>query len=154
MKRPVLDILISIIARYPELESQKHLILSEPVYPDEKKFAVFLAKSEDYIDKRYTVNYSDAESIPIDIFNNIASAFRKIQIRLYNERANLKYYSPETKRKYERVEELLLWGSENLQEKEVIGRGNTDTSTRCPTCGSKMVRSNSGWVCIDCGRSI
>ena len=154
LRKPVLDILVSIIARHPELKSQEHLIFSEPVYPDEKKFTAFLAKSEDYIDKRYTVNYSDAESIPIDIFNNIASAFRKIQIRLYNERSNLQYYSPETKKKYERVKELLLWGSENLQEKEAIGRGNAEVSTRCPTCGSKMVRTTSGWVCIDCGRSI
>lgn len=152
LKRPVVDILNSIIARYPDLESQRHLILSEPVYPDEKRFNAFLDKSEEYIDRRYTVNYSDAESIRIDIFNNIASAFRKIQIRLYNERSNLRYYSKDTERKYERVKELLLWGAENLQEKEVIGTGSGETSTRCPICGSKMVRSSDGWVCIDCGR--
>ena len=152
LKKPVLDILVSIIARYPELESQKHLILSEPVYPDEKKFIAFLDKSEDYIDKRYTVNYSDAEVIRADVFSNIASAFRKIQIRLYNERDNLKYYSPETKKKYERVKDLLIWGAENLQEKEVSGARNSDSSGFCPICGSKMIRSTDGWVCIECDR--
>ena len=152
LKRPVLDILTSIISRYPELEPQRHLILSEPVYPDEEKLNTFLDKSIDYIDRRYTVNYSDAESIRADIYNNIVSSFRKIQIRLYNERANLRYYSEETKKKYDRAKELLIWGAENLQEKEVIGAGAEGPSGICPICGSKMIHTNDGWICIDCNR--
>jgi len=152
LKKPVMDILTSIIARYPELESQRHLILSEPVYPNEEKLNSFLDKSIDYIDRRYTVNYSDAETIRADIYNNIVTSFRKIQIRLYNEKANLKYYSAETKKKYDRTKDLLIWGAENLQEKEVLGTAAGESSGICPICGSKMIHSNDGWICIDCNR--
>ena len=152
LKKPVMDILTSIIARYPEFESQRHLILSEPVYPNEEKLNSFLDKSIDYIDRRYTVNYSDAETIRADIYNNIVTSFRKIQIRLYNEKANLKYYSAETKKKYDRTKDLLIWGAENLQEKEVIGTATGGSSGTCPICGSKMIHSNDGWICIDCNR--
>ena len=152
LRRPVSDILTSIIARYPELESQRHLILSEPVYPNEEKLNSFLDKSIDYIDRRYTVNYSDAETVRADIYNNIVSSFRKIQIRLYNEKANLRYYSQDTVKKYDRAKDLLIWGAENLQEKEVVGSRAEGPSGICPICGSRMIHSNDGWVCIDCDR--
>ena len=151
MKQPVLDILLSVIDRYPELRSKRYLILSEPVYPNEEEFVRFLDKSIVYIDIRYTDNYSEETDIPLNIHNRIASAFKKIQIRLYNEKANLKYYSKGTKDMYKEAEDLLLWAIEDLQGKGVIGVDNTAQSTVCPHCGTKMVHSLTNWVCPECG---
>ena len=100
---------------------------------------------------KYTDNYSEETDIPLNIHNRIASAFKKIQIRLYNEKANLKYYSKGTKDMYKEAEDLLLWAIEDLQGKGVIGVDNAAQSTFCPHCGTKMVHSLTNWVCPECG---
>ena len=112
LKGSVAEVLNAVISRYPELRSKRYLILSDPVYPNEKKFISFLDKSIVYIDIRYRDNYAESDSISLEMYNRIASALRKIQIRLYNEKANLRYYSAETKEMYRDAEELLLWGIE------------------------------------------
>ena len=152
LKESVAAILDSVIARYPELEPKRYLILSEPVYPNEESLTKFLDKSIVYMDIRYRDNYADSQSISLEMYNKIASAFRKIQIRLYNEKANLRYYSKETKGMFAEAEDLLLWAMESLSAKTVQGMGTETDSHHCPRCGAKMARSISGWICPECGQ--
>ena len=150
MKEPVMEILLSILSRYPELEPKRYLILSEPVYPNEDDLVRFLDKSIVYMDIRYRDNYSQSTSISLEMYNRIASAFRKIQIRLYNENANLRYYSGPTRKMYDETKELLLWAADDLSSKHIAGAAEKSTG-HCPHCGGKMGRSISGWVCPECG---
>ena len=154
LKEPVMDILVSIIARYPELEPKRYLILSEPVYPNEDELVRFLDKSIVYMDIRYRDNYSEDPSIPLEVYNKIALAFRKIQIRLYNEDANLRYYSESTRKMYDETKELLLWAADDLSSKRVNGKVVEKDTHRCPHCGAAMGRSVSGWICPDCGHKV
>ena len=151
LKGYVTDILRSVISRYPELRSKSYLILSDPVYPNEERFRSFLDKSIVYIDIRYADNYSGSGSIQLEMYNKIASAFRKIQIRLYNERANLRYYSEDTKRMFDDAEDLLSWGMKDLMSKDVIGTEREKDTHHCPRCGGKMCNTLTGWICTECG---
>ena len=151
LKPAMMDVLKSIIARYPELRPKRDLILSDPVYPNENKLKPFLDKSIVYMDIRYRDNYADETRLDMEMYNRIASAFKKIQIRLYNEKANLKYYSDETRGMYRDAEELLLWAIEDLSSKEVIGADNDDGNHHCPHCGGKMGKTIRGWICPECG---
>lgn len=151
LKEPVMLILTSILARYPDLESKRYLILSEPVYPDEERLKRFLDKSLVYMDIRYRDSYSGDPSIDLDMYNKIASAFRKIQIRLYNEKANLRYYSKETKSLYRETEDVLLWATEDLSSKTVRGAETEKDTHHCQHCGAKMIRTATDWVCPECG---
>ena len=152
LKEPVAAVLNSIIARYPELEPKRYLIMSEPVYPNEESLVRFLDKSIVYMDIRYRDTYADSTSISAEMYNKIVSAFRKIQIRLYNEKANLRYYSKETKQMYSETEDLLLWAIEDLSAKTIQGAEKEADSHHCPHCGAKMGRSISGWICPECGQ--
>ena len=109
----------NIIERFPELEKNRHLILSKHVFPNEKEFIAFLDKSIVYLDIRYRDNISDLEDISMKTYNNIVGALKKMQVRLYNERNNLKYYSEETKKSFDTLEELVVWVSEDLLAKNV-----------------------------------
>lgn len=151
LKQSVVQVLNAIIARYPELRPKEYLILSEPVYPNERKLRSFLDKSIVYMDIRYRDNYADDASIDIGMYNRIASAFRKIQVRLYNEKANLKYYSSETKEMFDEAGKLLIWAMNDLSSKDVIGAGSDDGDRHCPRCGCPMVHSLTGWTCPECG---
>jgi len=152
LKESVAAILESVIARYPELETKRYLILSEPVYPNEESLVKFLDKSIVYMDIRYRDNYADSPTVSLEMYNKMASAFRKIQIRLYNEKANLRYYSAETGEMYSETEDLLLWAMEDLSSKAVQGAAKEDDSHHCPRCGAKMGHSISGWICPECGQ--
>ena len=151
LKGRVAEVLRAIISRYPELEPKSYLILSDPVYPNEEKFRAFLDKSIVYIDIRYADNYSGESSISLEMYNKIASAFRKIQIRLYNEKTNLRYYSEDTKKMFGDAEDLLSWGIEDLTSKNVIGADNEKDTHHCPRCGGKMYNTLTGWRCTECG---
>ena len=151
LKGYVADVLRAIISRYPELSSKSYLILSDPVYPNEERFSSFLDKSIVYIDIRYADNYSGNGSISLEMYNKIASAFRKIQIRLYNERANLRYYSDDTRRMFDDAEDLLSWGMKDLMSKDVIGTDREKDTHHCSRCGGKMCNTLTGWICTECG---
>ena len=151
LKGPVADVLRAIISRNPELRSKSYLILSDPVYPNEDKFRAFLDKSIVYIDIRYADNYSNNEDISVEMYNKIASAFRKIQIRLYNERVNLRYYSEDTKKMFGDAEDLLSWGIGDLTSKHIVGMDNEKDTHHCPRCGGKMCNTLTGWMCTECG---
>ena len=151
LKSPVAEVLRAIISRNPGLASKSYLILSDPVYPDEEKLRAFLDKSIVYIDIRYADNYSENEDISLEMYNKIASAFRKIQIRLYNERVNLRYYSEDTKKMFGDAEDLLSWGIGNLTSKHVMGRDVENDTHHCPRCGGKMCSTLTGWMCTECG---
>ena len=151
LKPLVMNILSSIVSRYPELEPKRYLILSEPVYPNEKELVRFLDKSIVYIDIRYRDNYSNDDNIGLEMYNKIASAFRKIQIRLYNEDANLRYYSDDTRRMYRDAKDLLIWAFDDLSSKHVIGISSEKGTGHCPHCGAMMLHTATNWVCPDCG---
>ena len=151
LKGPVADVLRAIIARNPELTSKSYLILSDPVYPNEEKLRAFLDKSIVYIDIRYADNYSEQESISLEMYNKIAAAFRKIQIRLYNERVNLRYYSEDTRKMFADAEDLLSWGIGDLTSKHVIGTERENDTHHCSRCGGKMCNTLTGWMCTECG---
>lgn len=154
LKEPMMRILTSVISRYPELRSKEDLILSDPVYPNEKDLVRFLDKSIVYMDIRYRDNYSQESAVSLEMYNKMASAFKKIQIRLYNEKANLRYYSDDTRKMYDDAEDLLLWAFGDLSSKEVIGAEKGDGIHRCPHCGGKMGKTIRGWICPECGFSI
>ena len=151
LKGPVADVLRAVISRNPELASKSYLILSDPVYPDEEKLRAFLDKSIVYIDIRYADNYSGDENISLEMYNKIASAFRKIQVRLYNERVNLRYYSEDTRKMFADAEDLLSWGIGDLTSKHVMGTEKEKDTHHCPRCGGKMCNTLTGWMCTECG---
>ena len=150
MRAAVADVLRAVISRNPELEKKRYLILSLPVYPDEDALDSFLDKSIVYLDIRYRDNISESETVSAETYNRIVSALRKIQIRVYNEKANLRLYSQDTKDMLAETEKLLLWAAEDLSSKRIVG-GASDGSHNCPVCGALMGRSVSGWTCPDCG---
>ena len=151
LKRSVLSVLESIVDRYPELEPKRHLITSEPVFPDEKSLIRFLDKSIVYMDIRYRENCYGSSAISVEMYNRIMAAFRKIQIRLYNEKTNLRYYSDETRKMYAETEELLVWATEDLLSKTAEGAEGGLQQHRCARCGAKMGQTVSGWICPECG---
>ena len=154
LKEPMMRILTSVISRYPELRSKEDLILSDPVYPNEKDLVRFLDKSIVYMDIRYRDNYSQESAVSLEMYNKMASAFKKIQIRLYNEKANLGYYSEETVRMYGDAEDLLIWAFGDLSSKDVIGGDTAKDTCKCPYCGGDMDRNAVGWNCPKCGFSL
>ena len=154
LKPPMMDVLTSVISRYPELRPKADLILSDPVYPDERALTKFLDKSIVYMDIRYRDGFSGRDSISLEMYNKIASAFKKIQIRLYNEKANLGYYSDETVRMYGDAEDLLIWAFGDLSSKDVIGGDTAKDTCKCPYCGGDMDRNAVGWNCPKCGFSL
>lgn len=151
MRESIRLALESIIDRNESLIPKKRLLLSVPIFPDEKKFMKFVENTTVYLDIRYRDNILDNDSISVDTYNNVATALRKIQLRLFNEKDNLIYYSDEAKEGYDTVEELFLWASDDLRSKEVKTAGNRGKAPDCPLCGSTMVSEKEGWKCPLCG---
>ena len=141
----------SIADRNEELIPKKRLLLSKPIFPDEKRFMSFVDSSTVYMDIRYRDSISERTRIKADTYNNIAEALRKIQTRLYNEKENLKYYSDEAREGYAQVEDLFLWVSDDLLSKEVDMSGSSAGLLYCPMCGNTMMRGKNGWTCPVCG---
>lgn len=140
-----------IVDRCPELAPERELILSDPVYPDEKAFARFADSACVYLDIRYRDNVLERQEIPAATYANVSRALKKIGTRLYNERANLRWYSDEAKRAHAEAEELLAWAAEDLETKAVLSRPAARIAHDCPSCGSRMALSNGVWTCPDCG---
>ncbi len=153
-REAVKDVLEEIIKRNPELESQRRLILSEPIYPNEKKFLRFVDNATVYMDIKYRDVIYEKDEIFADTYNKIAIALRKIQLRLYNEKLNLKYYSEDAKNGYRDVEELFLWVSDDLSDKKIKAGGSDSRTPDCTLCGSRMISSNGEWKCPLCGRKV
>lgn len=149
MKTAVRNALENICERYPDLKQKRYLILSEPIFPDEKSFLKFIDNSSVYLDIRYRDNIFEKTQISFETYKNVSNAIRKIQIRLYNEKNNLRYYGKEARDGYKEIEELLIWAAEDLSQKKTVSDGAVDKH-HCPKCGSKMIFVNESWVCTEC----
>ena len=120
MRDNIKECLKSIIARYPDLETRRRYILSVPVFPDERAFDKFMDKSIVYLDIRYRDSIAPLSRVSMRAYNNVVKAIRTMQVRIYNERDNLKWYDPSKVGVMRELENLILWVVEDLSDKEVI----------------------------------
>lgn len=155
-KKAMAKALTKISQKSPETAGTVDLILSDPVFPDEKKFRAFAAKSKEYMDVRYRENVHPDGRISAKLHNNVASAIGKVRVRLYNEYDNLDFYDEESESLYFELADLAAWVSEDLSSKTVYGL--RDESLRspmvCSVCDCVLVRNPSGnLACPGCGRT-
>ncbi len=120
MRDNIKECLTSIISRYPDLKRKERYILSIPVFPDEKAFDKFMDKSIVYLDIRYRDSIAPRASVSMKAYNNVVKAIRTMQVRIYNERDNLKWYEPSKANVMKELESLIHWVVEDLNDKEVI----------------------------------
>jgi hypothetical protein len=151
MREDIKKTLLAVIGRHDDLASKKELLLTVPVFPNEKNFISFLNSSEEYLDARYRAKISPRKKISSDTYNNVVRGIKKIRTRMFNESDNLKDYPEELTERYNDLVDLLAWASDDLLKKEVDW--NTEPGTVCPKCGSTMVFGNDTWKCIECGHS-
>lgn len=151
MREAIKEALSSIIDRDASLKGKKALLLSVPVYPNEKSFEKFADSSTVYIDIRYRDSVCPRSEIPVSTYNNVAVALKKIQTRLFNEKDNLRYYEPDKKQTYDELSSLLSWAAEDLSGKKVIFEARKVQVHDCSACGNRMALSNDAWVCPECG---
>ena len=109
-----------IISRYPQLEPQRRFIMSDPVFPDEKAFIAYAEKAIDYLGVKYHESIEPRKRVSERTYNNVAASIRKMQIRLYNERDNLRYYGQDAQDSFSYLEDLVIWAAEDLAGKEVV----------------------------------
>lgn len=114
------DALSRIIDRDPDLENKRMFILSDPVYPDEDAYRTFLAKSIEYLDIRYREKILPRREVKLRTYNNVVSAILSMQVRLYNEDANMKLYDRGLKADTARLNELVFWAADDLKAKRVV----------------------------------
>ena len=151
MREDMKKTLLTVIGRYDDLASKKELLLTVPVFPNEKNFISFLNSSEEYLNVRYRDKISIRKRVSSDTYNNVVRGMKKIRVRMFNESDNLADYGEELTERYNDLVDLLAWASEDLLKKEVDW--NTEQGTICPKCGSKMAFGNDIWKCIECGYS-
>lgn len=130
MRENMKECLIAVLSRYPELEKKRRYILSVPVFPDEKAFDKFMDKSIVYLDIRYRDSIAPLTRVSMRAYNNVVKAIRTMQVRIYNERDNLKWYEPSKADVIRELESLILWVVDDLNEKEVYSDSpDTDVVT-------------------------
>jgi ribosomal protein L37AE/L43A len=150
MRDEIKRTLTAIIDKDDALKKNKELLLSVPVFPDERKFVSFLDTSITYLDIRYRDSVSCKDKITQGTYVNVYNALKKIRTRVFNEFDNLSYYGKETKKMYDELMHLIEWASADLSEKTVKVEEGMKRMT-CPGCDSEMRYSGGVWVCIDCG---
>jgi len=150
MRSQIRDAMVRIIDRDPELKKKRDLLLSVPVFPDEKSFDRFLRTGTEYLDVRYRNSVRPLNRISAETYNNIVRGIRNIRVRLYNESNNLIHYPAEYTGRYDRLVDLLSWSVEDLSSKEVF-HASPENNIVCARCGSNMVLGGDEWMCIDCG---
>ena len=114
------EALSRIIDRDPDLEPKRMFVLSEPIYPDEDSYTRFLAKSIEYLDVRYRKNIEPRTEVKLTTYNNVVSAILTMQVRLYNETANLDCYSERVAEDTGILNGLIVWAAEDLRSKRII----------------------------------
>ena len=132
MRDNMKECLIAVISRYPELEKKRRYILSVPVFPDEKAFDKFMDKSIVYLDIRYRDSIAPLSRISMRAYNNVVKAIRTMQVRIYNERDNLRWYDPSKAKVIKDLESLILWVVEDLSEKDVIPDSSDSEAVKGP----------------------
>ncbi len=120
MREQTRSALSRIVDRDPDLEGERRLILSDPVYPDEGAYRAFLDRSLEYLDVRYRENVLPRSEIRLKTYNNVNGAILKMRIRIYNERPNLVLYGPSCGSDTERLEDLMRWAADDLGSKQVV----------------------------------
>lgn len=156
MREQMRDCLEGIIDRTPGLAKKKRMLLSVPVFPDEGRFMRFADDAIVYLDIRYRDNVSEKDIISSNVYNNIAKALRKIQIRLFNEEVNLRYYSDEARSTYDEVNDLFVWALDDIRTKKVsmdVPKAEMNAPD-CSRCGNRMTYGKDGWRCPVCGNSL
>lgn len=136
------DCLSAVISRYPSLKKKERYILSVPVFPDEKAFDKFMDKSIVYLDIRYRDSMAPMSSVSMRAYNNVVKAIRTMQVRIYNERDNLKWYDPSKANVIKELESLIMWVVDDLNDKVVIP-DSTDSSTVASPVVDLLDSSNS-----------
>ncbi|MDR0778629.1 MAG: HEAT repeat domain-containing protein [Methanomassiliicoccaceae archaeon] len=142
--------LISIIDRDPELIKKKELILSVPVFPDEKRFSMFLDSSITYLDIRYRDSVAGKKKVTERTYSNVYSAIRTMRTRMFNEYDNLKHYGYSCKEMYNELIRLIEWASADLSEKTVDKDDRIRKDIFCPKCGNEMRTHDGIMKCVDC----
>lgn len=120
MRNHMRSCLENVVDRYPELAGKRVFLLSVPVFPDEVAFDRFLDKSIVYLDIRYRDSVEPYPDISLKAYNNIVKAIRTMQIRIFNERDNLKFYTPSKTKRLSELESLILWAANDLSTKDVV----------------------------------
>ena len=150
MRSDVKNAMVRIIDRDEELKRKKGLLLSVPVFPNEKEFDGFLNTGTEYIDVRYRTSVHPRRRISLGTYNNVVRGLRNIRVRLFNESFNLINYSETRTERYNNLVDLLAWAATDIGKKE-IDMPSTDLIIMCQICGDSMVRGDDGWRCIGCG---
>lgn len=151
MRDEIRIVIERVIARNPELEATRDLILSMPVYPNEAEFEKFLDTSVEYLDVRYRENILPRKDVKFSTYNNVVHALRRMRTRLYNEADNLQYYGPDKDDRYHELSALLKWANDDLATKHVLEPETKARSRTCPRCGGMLVCYKGIWMCPDCG---
>lgn len=156
MREQMRDCLEGIIDRIPSLSKKKRMLLSVPVFPDEDRFMRFADDTIVYLDIRYRDNVSEKDTISSNTYNNIAKALKKIQIRLFNEEVNLRYYSDEARSAYDEVNDLFIWALHDIRTKKIsmdVPKAEMNAPD-CDRCGNRMTYNKGSWRCPICGNSL
>ncbi|MDR2866844.1 MAG: hypothetical protein LBV13_05545 [Methanomassiliicoccaceae archaeon] len=150
MRAQVRDAISAIIDRDPDMMRKKDLLLSVPVFPDERKFLSFLDNSINYLDIRYRDSIAPVKVISESTYNNVYGAIMKMRVRMFNEYDNLKHYEKRCTDGYNDLISLMEWASGDLSLKTVenICRAG---AVMCPECGNEMNHHNGIWTCVRCG---
>ena len=151
MREDIKAALISVIGRDEELRKKKDLLLSIPVFPDEKRFLSFLDNSITYLDIRYRDSVAGKGIVSKGTYENVYGAIMKMRERMFNKFDNLGYYGPLCKKMYGDLLSLMEWASDDLSGKAVESDRITAGKHLCPRCGNEMRSNNNIWACVDCG---
>ncbi|MCL2786227.1 MAG: HEAT repeat domain-containing protein [Methanomassiliicoccaceae archaeon] len=149
MRDAVKETLNIIIGRDASLIERKELLLSVPVFPDERKFLSFLDSSITYLDIRYRDSVACKPHITQKTYSNVYGAIMKMRVRMFNEFDNLKHYGKDCGKMYDELIRLMEWASLDLSGKEAETAGSA--VTKCPKCGEEMRSSGGIRMCVDCG---
>ena len=149
MREEIKKILVAVIDRDAELGRKRELLLSLPVYPDERKFLSFLETGTTYLDIRYRDSVASRDTISTGTYSNVYAAIMRMRVRMFNEFDNLVHYGPACRKMYDELIRLIEWASCDLSSKAV----EKDRTVRsgCPKCGTEMRCFNGIWTCIECG---
>ena len=150
MRSQTKEAMTKIIDRDPDLLKKKTLLLSIPVFPNEKEFDVFVRSSTEYMNVRYRNSVHPRKIVSVSTYNNVVRGLRNIRVRLFNESFNLVNYSNGSTERYNEIVDLLMWTASDLEKKEV-DHPTEELMMMCQSCGDKMIRTDSGWRCMGCG---
>ena len=150
MREDIQKALTLITDRDENLRKNRELILSIPIFPDEKKFNAFLDNSITYLDIRYRDSVACRPRVSAGTYSNVRSAIDKMKTRMFNEYDNLRYYEKTAGKMYDELLHLIEWAADDLSAKE-IEDDRAEYAKVCSKCGNELRFYKDTWMCIDCG---